>query len=205
MTGRVFLLSPARLDGERARMLTRPGAGFPLAHSLRQGGVPLADVMTFLSALYFRGKQAYARAFGRPPRTVASAGLIVTSNRGLWPMERPVTARDLAALAEGDIDSADDGYRAPLERDLAALAGASTEIVLLGSIASHKYVTPMTRVLGERLLFPPDFVGRGDMSRGGLLLRCVEARAELSYAPVLGAPRHGKRPERLPPKPRRAG
>ncbi len=205
VSARVFLLSPARLDGERARLLTRPGANFPLAQSLRYGGVPLGEVMAFLSGLYFRGKHAYARAFGRPPRAVASAGLIVTSNRGLWPMERPVTAGELAALAEGDIDSGDDSYRAPLERDLSALAAASAEIVLLGSIASQKYVAPMTGVLGERLLFPPAFIGRGDMSRGGLLLRCVEAKAELSYAPVVGAPRHGKRPERLPPKPRRAG
>ena len=74
--------------------------------------------------------------------------------------------------------------------------------MLLGSIASEKYVAPMTGVLGERLLFPPTFVGRGDMSRGGLLLRCVEEKTELDYAPVLGAPRHGQRPERLPPKKR---
>jgi hypothetical protein len=203
VAGRVFLLSPARLDGERARMLTRPAASFPLAVALRDGGVSLGEVMAFLSGLYFRGKHAYARAFGRPPRTVASGGLIVTSNRGLWPMERPVTAGDLVALAEGDIDSDDDSYRAPLERDLGRVAAAGADIVLLGSIASEKYVAPMTTVLGERLLFPPTFVGRGDMSRGGLLLRCVEQETELDYAPVLGAPRHGKRPARLPPKPRR--
>jgi len=64
-------------------------------------------------------------------------------------------------------------------------------------------VAPMTAILGERLLFPPAFIGRGDMSRGGLLLRCVESGTELPYAPVIGAPRHGKRPERLPPRPRR--
>lgn len=200
---RVFLLSPARLDGDRARMLTRPQASFPLARSLREGGVALGEVMAFLSGLYFRGKHAYARAFGQPPAAVASAGFIVTSNAGLWPMERAVTARELVALGRGDIDSTLADYRAPLERDLAALAGAVDEIVLLGSIASEKYVAPMTAVLGERLLFPPSFVGRGDMSRGGLLLRCVEAGTELPYAPVLGAPRHGKRPERLPPKPRK--
>ena len=170
-------------------MLTRPAASFALAVALRDGGVPLGEVMAFLSGLYFRGKHAYARAFGRAPR-------------GVWPMERPVTARDLVALAQGDIDSDADSYRAPLERDLGRLAAAGAEIVLLGSIASEKYVAPMTGVLGERLLFPPTFVGRGDMSRGGLLLRCVEEKTELDYTPVLGAPRHGKRPERLPPKKR---
>jgi hypothetical protein len=35
------------------------------------------------------------------------------------------------------------------------------------------------------------------------LLRCVEETTELDYAPVVGAPRHGARPARLPPKPRR--
>ncbi len=203
VSARVFLLSPARLDGERGRMLTRAGASFPLACALREGCVPLGEVMAFLSGLYFRGKQAYARAFARPPDDIASGGFIVTSNRGLWPMERPVNARDLDALSGGDIDSSDDGYRVPLERDLAALATTAADFILLGSIASEKYVAPMTAVLGERLLFPPAFIGRGDMSRGGLLLRSVESRTELPYVPVIGAPRHGKRPERLPPRPRR--
>src|SRR6266853_118967 len=52
----------------------------------------------------------------------------------------------------------------------AGLLPADAAIVLLGSIASAKYVEPLLAVLGERLLFPPSFVGRGDMSRGGLLL-----------------------------------
>jgi hypothetical protein len=37
------------------------------------------------------------------------------------------------------------------------------------------------------------------MSRGGLLLRCVAAATELSYAPVLGAVRSGPRPPKLTP------
>ena len=37
-------------------------------------------------------------------------------------------------------------------------------------------------------MFPIHFVGRGDMSRGGLLLRCVPAGLELDYVPVKGAP-----------------
>jgi hypothetical protein len=72
-------------------------------------------------------------------------------------------------------------------------------VVLLGSIASKKYVAVLGAVFGDRLLFPSDFVGRGDMSRGGLLLRAARAGAELAYEPVLGAQRHGKRPPRLAP------
>jgi hypothetical protein len=72
--------------------------------------------------------------------------------------------------------------------------------VLLGSIATGKYVDLLLEVFGDSLRFPSDFAGRGDMSRGGLLLRCVDARRELAYAPIDGAPRHGPRPPRLGPR-----
>ena len=75
--------------------------------------------------------------------------------------------------------------------------GATTRFVLLGSVASKKYVRPLTCVFGDHLLFPPEFIGRGDMSRGGLLLRAVRDGAELAYAPLEGATRHGKRPPKL--------
>jgi hypothetical protein len=58
-------------------------------------------------------------------------------------------------------------------------------------------VDVLLEALGDRLLFPSEFVGRGDMSRGGLMLRCVRENRELEYAPVAGATRHGKRPPRL--------
>jgi hypothetical protein len=74
--------------------------------------------------------------------------------------------------------------------------------VLLGSIASAKYVDVLEPVFRSRLLFPSEFVGRGDMSRGGLLLRCVRAGLELTYGPVIGAVRTGVRPPRLAPLPR---
>ena len=72
-------------------------------------------------------------------------------------------------------------------------------VTLLGSIASDKYVTALLEVFGERLTFPKVFVGRGDMSRGGLLLRSARYDVELEYVPVMGAVRHGPRPPRLAP------
>ena len=75
--------------------------------------------------------------------------------------------------------------------------GADGRIVLLGSVATSKYIEPLTEVFGDRLLFPSAFVGRGDMSRGGLLLRCVRAGTPLDYVPVQGALLHGPRPARL--------
>jgi hypothetical protein len=198
---RLFLLSPANLGGIRAGYLLRDGASFDLARRVRDRGAPLGEVMSFVSGLYFRGKEAYARAFARPPAGVAGAW-VVTPNRGLLPLDETVRLGDLRKLARGDIDAADHRYRRPLTRAVKELAAAAagSEIVLLGSIASDKYVDVLTALLGERLLFPLDFVGRGDMSRGGLMLRCADERRELAYAPVAGAIRHGARPPRLPPR-----
>jgi hypothetical protein len=60
-------------------------------------------------------------------------------------------------------------------------------------------VDVLLQIFGSRLTFPLAFVGRGDMSRGGLLLRSAAAGAELQYVPVLGTKRHGPRPPKLPP------
>jgi hypothetical protein len=112
-----------------------------------------------------------------------------------------VTTEDLRRFAGVPVDCAEERYRGPLVRDLRALVPRldGAEVVLLGSIASRKYTDLLTDVLESRVLFPPDFVGRGDMSRGGLLLRCVREGRELPYAPLLGAERHGVRPPRLAP------
>ena len=59
-------------------------------------------------------------------------------------------------------------------------------------------IAEMLDVFGERLRFPAEFVGRGDMSRGGLLLRKAAEGAELAYVPVSGAVRRGARPPKLP-------
>ena len=190
---RVFLLSPANCGGERAQLLLSPRATFPLAQRLRRpGGAPLGEVMRFVSGLYFRGKLAYAEAFGIP--------LVITADAGLRPTETPVTLTALRASARVDIDAANPRYRRPLEATARAVAerlGPDDTVTLLGSIASDKYVTVLLGIFGERLTFPADFVGRGDMSRGGLLLRCVRAGRELDYVAVAGAVRHGVRPPRL--------
>jgi len=199
-TPRIFLLSPAYAGGERARMLLNERAQFELAVRLRQSGAPLGEVFAFMSGLYFRGKLAYARAFGAPPPGLGGS-YVITAGRGLVPSEKQVTAQDLREIAAVPIDAADQRYREPLERDaraLAQLAPPPCEIVLLGSVATAKYLDPLAGILGERLLFPAEFVGRGDMSRGGLMLRCASAGAELTYVPAMNAARHGPRPPKLP-------
>ena len=74
------------------------------------------------------------------------------------------------------------------------------EVVLLGSVATGKYVSVLLDILQERIHFPADFVGRGDMSRGGLFLRSAVDGTELDYIPVHGAVRKGKRPPKLAPR-----
>ena len=200
---RTFLLSPAYAGGKRAQMIMSERAQFDLARRLRSEDRPtLGEVFTFLSGLYFRGKLAYANVFAQPaPRT--SGVLVITPNRGLVPAAAPIGIDDLREFGTVNIDESDPRYREPLERDVKKLAKKLTpdcEVVLLGSVATGKYVDILLAHFGTRLRFPSDFVGRGDMSRGGLLLRCAADGNELPYVPVEGAVRKGKRPAKLEPR-----
>ena len=203
----MFLLSPANCSGRRAQIVLSERAQFDLAQRLRSAqGVAIGEVFAFISGLYFKGKLAYALAFARPPdpgaEITGSGALVITPNAGLRPVETAVTADALRAFAGVDIAANDPRYRRPLLASAKALdeeIGPDCDVVLLGSIASAKYVDILTAVFGARLRFPVDFVGRGDMSRGGLLLRCVRSGEELTYVPVEGAVRHGPRPPKLTP------
>lgn len=194
----VFLLSPANCAGTRAQMLLKSQTS-PLTARLENGGAPLGEVFTFMSSLYFRGKLAYATAFGAPPSGWSGA-LVITPGRGLLPAEQSIRVSDLREMATVPVDEDEPRYREPLLRDARALEralGNDGRVVLLGSVASAKYVTPLLEVFGERLHFPATFVGRGDMSRGGLMLRCARAGTQLEYVPVRGAVLHGTRPPKL--------
>src|SRR5688500_2283894 len=208
--GRVFLLSPANCGGQRARIVLSERATFSLAARLRGAeGASIGEVFSFLSGLYFRGKLAYARAFAAPPdpqSPISGSGVyVITPTAGLRSADTLVTRDALVRFAGVDVDPADARYRRPLEKSAAALAadvGADCDVVLIGSIASPKYVDVLQKIFSARLLFPVEFVGRGDMSRGGLLLRSVAAGQQLTYVPVAGAVRHGQRPPKLDPKTR---
>ena len=204
---RVFILSPANCGGTRAKQVLSPKAQFALACDLRsRKGAMLGDVFAFISGLYFRGKLTYAMRFAAPPEpdnAIVGCGVhVITPNAGLRSPDTYVTHGAIRAFAAGDVDQRNAAYRRPLEKSARALlreAGADCEIVLLGSVASPKYVDVLTEIFGERLTFPVDFVGRGDMSRGGLLLRKAREGVELPYVPVIGATLHGQRPPKLPP------
>jgi hypothetical protein len=196
----VFLLSPAYCGGRRAKSILNPRSSHRTAARLQAGTLTLADAFTFCSGLYFRGKIAYATAFA-PDET-----FVITPTRGLLPPGVTVSVDLLREFAAVDISEDDARYRTPLERDLRALTarvGPDARIVLLGSIATGKYVDVLTKALGARLHFPPSFVGRGDMSRGGLLLRHAESGVELEYAVLDPAvKRTGARPPKLDPRTR---
>lgn len=206
----VFLLSPASLRGVRGSRILGEDPG----PTLRSGGaVPLGDVYAHISSLYYRGKRAYARTFGVRP--AGDPVLAITPTRGLMPDREPVDLETLATFARTPIDPAEPAYlesllgtARALEEELTRLdAGAVAGepfpgpscVVLLGSIATGKYLDPLVQVFGRRLLIPRDFVGRGDMSRGGLLLRAARTGTELGLVPAVDAPRSGPRPPRLGP------
>lgn len=187
-------------------MVLSPSARFDLAVRLRsESGVPLGELFAFVSGLYFRGKLAYARRFAAvpdPANAVLAGGIhVITPNAGLRVPDTMVTMEAVRAFAATNIDLANDTYRKPLEQSARAVAEQSQDcqVVLLGSVASPKYVDVLLDIFGERLCFPVDFVGRGDMSRGGLMLRQVASGDELEYVPVAGAVRTGKRPPKLSP------
>ncbi|PWT84694.1 MAG: hypothetical protein C5B57_04335 [Blastocatellia bacterium] len=204
---RIFILSPANCGGTRAKQVLSPNAEFPLAVQLRsRAGAPLGDTFAFVSGLYFRGKLTYARRFAvvpDPGNTIVGGGVhIITPNSGLRAPETRISVTALRRFADGDVHQDNAAYRLPLERSALTLQreiGADCDVVLLGSIASPKYVDVLLAIFGDRLRFPLDFVGRGDMSRGGLLLRRADEGCELEYGPVTGAVLHGARPPKLPP------
>ncbi|HEX9128543.1 MAG TPA: hypothetical protein VF850_05205 [Gemmatimonadaceae bacterium] len=197
---RIFLLSPASSSGKRAALLFNDRADFELARRVRtEAGAPLGEVFSFLSGLYFRGKLTYARIFEEPPPRCASGVHLITSTDGICSPAAMVTLRDLERFATVPIDADEERYRLPLERDaetLAAKIGAKCEVVLLGSIATGKYVDVLEPIFGARLLFPREFLGHGDMARGGMLLQRATSGVELTYIPVSHPSRLGTRAKR---------
>ncbi|HET9626785.1 MAG TPA: hypothetical protein VFP84_35725 [Kofleriaceae bacterium] len=188
VAGTVFLISPARCASDRARRLL--AARGELGARLWEHSAPLGELFTWLSSLYFRGKLTYARRFGR--------ALIMAPGLGLRAPELMVSAAMFRTMGTIEVESA--AFVEPLVRDARLIAAEEdTRVVLLGSIATGKYLTSLLDVLGERLLFPETFVGRGDMSRGGLLLRAAASGDELAYRPVVGATLTGARPAKLGP------
>ena len=182
---RIFLLSPANAAGVKGQRLLNSTSQCDLALRLRNSGAPLGEVYRFISSLYFRGKLAYAERFQNPPRGVA--GVHIITGGGLMLPETIVTLADLRRISSTSIDAKNADYRLPLDADLVRLretAGRDTSIILLGSVATLKYITPLKEIFGNRLLFPSDFLGLGDMSRGSMLLRCCERGSELAYQRV---------------------
>jgi hypothetical protein len=148
-----------------------------------------------VSGLYFRGKLTYARAFGRAPEGLSGVQ-IISAGEGLRGPDERVDLGRLRAWATVDIDARNPTFTEPLvehAESLVRAVGGQCRFVLLGSVATDKYVRPLVKVFGDWLLFPSDFVGRGDMSRGSILLKAAAAGRELSYVPVEGARRSNAR------------
>jgi len=202
----VFLLSPAFCGGRRAKMLLREGSSMAMAVRLAQGTLPLGEAFSFMSGLYFRGKVAYAKAFGRrvdPGPTT----FVITPTRGLQSPDVLVGRNLIEEFAALDVAHDEARYRDPLvahARQLVSVLADDARVVLLGSVATAKYLDVLASTFGPRLYFPSAFIGRGDMSRGGLMLRSADSGEELEYISFAAATtRHGPRPPKLAPLQRR--
>jgi hypothetical protein len=195
---KLFLLSPAKVSGARAGLLLNPDAPFALARQFRSEGLSLGEVFSFASGLYFRGKLSYARHFAR--ENDGDLVRVITTNAGLLDPHTHLTPAALQTFGETDIAENDPRYAVPLRRDAQAHAlklAPQGKAILLGSIATAKYRDVLLECFGDRLMFPENFIGRGDMSRGGLLLRAAREDAELPYIRVSGAVFKGKRAARI--------
>src|SRR6266446_3279209 len=147
---RIFLLSPANASGLRGSLLLKDTVRSPLADRLHDGGASLGEIFSFISGLYFRGKLAYARAYADPPPGVPGI-LVITASGGLISPDKLFTLEELRQIVAGSVDAAESRYRAPLENDSRLLRncmGTRCEAVLLGSIATPKYVEPLLGILG---------------------------------------------------------
>ena len=200
----IFLLSPASVTGLRARQMMSPRAQFSAARMFRsEEGVPIADAFEFMSALYFRGKIAYARAFEAPPKTLQGSGIfVITPGFGLVPPDWRLNFERWNVMRKTPVDVRNRRYRRTLEEHARILEQNLTpksRVVLLGSIATGKYVDVLWPIFGSRLLFPRSFVGLGDMSRGAIMLRAARSGEELEYA-TLDIPRHRPRVAKMTPE-----
>src|SRR5687767_2693589 len=153
MSHKIFLISPASLAGIRGRAVLEGRSSAPFMEALRAEGVRLVEVYAFISSLYFRGKLEYAVRFARPPGGIAGAW-VITPTRGLVGADARVTLADLEEFASGSIETDDARYRDALRRTALHVAsglGGAGDVVLLGSIASSRYLEPLAEVFGERL------------------------------------------------------
>jgi hypothetical protein len=191
----LFLLSPATLNGLRAQQLMSIRAKFELARRYQTAeGVEIADAFAFMSALYFRGKIAYARRFAVPCPILGGDGIfVITSGYGLVPPDWRITEERMKRMRKIDIDLSARTYVKPLREHAKLIAGAldaegdkEAQVVLLGSVATGKYVDALWPIMGSRLRFPIAFAGLGDMARGGLMLRAARAGKELEYTTLDG-------------------
>jgi hypothetical protein len=190
---KIFLLSPANASGLRAKQLMSPRAQFPTALRYRsEEGVMIGEAFAFMSALYFRGKIGYAIRFAEPSTLGGFGVYIITPGFGLVPPDWKLTPERMKTMAKTPVDVKVRAYRKPLEEESKAIAAQlspDAQVVLLGSVATGKYVDVLRPIFGDRLRFPAAFAGLGDMSRGGLMLRAVRENQELEYT-TLDAPRH---------------
>ena len=184
---RVFLLSPAHLGGERARILMRPEASFDLAARVREKRrcARRRDLRVSERALLPRQAHLRGRVRGgaasprsrRPTSSPPTAGwppctsASITRARPRWAASTSTARRGLSQAARARRQEAGEADRR--RRGGAARLGGVDEV--------HRRAR--ARCSSARLVCPVDFVGRGDMSRGSLMLQARRAPASSCRTP----------------------
>jgi hypothetical protein len=110
--------------------------------------------------------------------------MIITPTTGLMRPDITIRVPTLRGFARVPIHLKNRRYCSTLKQSASKLAidtGSDCELILLGSIGTGKYLDILGPIFGSRLRIPREFVGLGDMSRGGLLLRCVRENRQLNY------------------------
>ena len=188
--------APASARGSSARGgVVRSRAAAP-----RRGRADRRGLLVPLRSLLSR--QAHLRPGVRARSARSRAHPRHHADRGAGPAQTVVTRSGLRRFAAVDIGAGEPRFRRPVPPGRATARRVDPEATrrscCWGRSRAAKYYEVVADVFGERLLFPPDFVGRGDMSRGGLLLRAARSGEEASLSPD---PRRGAqgRPAREAP------
>ena len=104
--------------------MTSVRAKFAAAMQYRtEAGVEVADAFAFMSALYFRGKIAYARQFAVPSALIGGNGIfVITSGYGLVPPDWRLTEERMKRMRRIDIDADARNYTKPLREHAQLIA-----------------------------------------------------------------------------------
>ena len=178
-----------------------PGGSPGRGHALARRGVRVPQ------RIVLPRQATYASRFGRPPPSLPPA-LVITPTRGLQSPSLPISRSLIEEFASLDWHRPTRAFWIRSSRVRVSFVHRSSQRCAWSCSGASRRAGTSSRWRASSRAgcnYPAEFVGRGDMSRGGLLLRHAEEGRELDYVPLAaGLTRHGAKPPKLPPLPRAA-